>query len=160
VCRCALCPHRCRSTVDRAHPAGPRRRGPGPQIYPLENNSLFGLFRNFAKRSLDLCEINPWSRFCRFYSQTPRVFRNKPAVREFSVRSEIRKIFTKRSLASENPQKYFQNFKNSYLFNHNSKSSDSCVKILRITPSFFLCIHITHVCCILLIDCMCLLHDR
>jgi hypothetical protein len=32
-------------------------------------------------------------------------------------------------------------------------------KILRIT-SFILCIHLTHVCCILLIDCMFLLHDR
>jgi hypothetical protein len=30
--------------------AGPRRRGPGPWIYPLEINSLFG---NFATRSMD-----------------------------------------------------------------------------------------------------------
>jgi hypothetical protein len=50
--------------------------------------------------------------------------------------------------------------KNSYLSNYNSKSSDSCAKNLRITSSFFLCIHITHVCCILLIDCMYLLHGR
>jgi hypothetical protein len=28
-------------------------------------------------------------------------------------------------------------------------------KILIITSSFILCIHITHVCCILLIDCVC-----
>jgi hypothetical protein len=30
----------------------------------------------------------------------------------------------------------------------------------RITPSSVLCIHITLVCCILLIDCLCLLHVR
>jgi hypothetical protein len=47
-----------------------------------------------------------------------------------------------------------------YLWNHNSKFSDSFAKILRITSSFFLCIHITLVCFILLIDCLCLLHDR
>jgi hypothetical protein len=33
-------------------------------------------------------------------------------------------------------------------------------KILRITFSFFLCIHITHICCILLIDCLRFLCDR
>jgi hypothetical protein len=37
-------------------PASPRRCGPGPWIYPLEINSLFGLFGYFAKRSLDFCE--------------------------------------------------------------------------------------------------------
>jgi hypothetical protein len=79
-------------------------------------------FADFALRPLEFSEINPRSM-------------------NFSVRSEIQKIFTKRSLASE-------------------KSSDSCAKIFRITSSFFLCIHITHVCCILLIDCMCLLHGR
>jgi hypothetical protein len=62
-------PCRRRSTVDRARPAGPR-------IYPLEINSLFGLFRNFAKRSLDFWEINLRSRLCRLYTQTPRVFQN------------------------------------------------------------------------------------
>jgi hypothetical protein len=54
-------------------PASPRRCEPGPWIYPLENNSLFGLFGIFAKRSLDFCKINPRSRFC---TQTPRVFGN------------------------------------------------------------------------------------
>jgi hypothetical protein len=49
----------------------------------LENNSLF---RNLAKRSLDFCEINPRSMI-------------------FAVRSEIRKILTKRSLASEKSSK-------------------------------------------------------
>jgi hypothetical protein len=33
-------------------------------------------FGNLAKRSLDFCKINLWSRFCRFCTQTPRVFRN------------------------------------------------------------------------------------
>jgi hypothetical protein len=99
-------------------------------------------FADFALKPLGFFEINPRSMI-------------------FVVRSEIQKIFTKRSLASEKIHKNSpQNFKNSYLSSHNSKSSDSCAKILRITSYFFLCIHITHVCCILLIDCMCLLHDR
>jgi hypothetical protein len=78
----------------------------------------------------------------------------------FQFGPKFRKIFTKRSLASEKSPKISPNFKNSYLFNHNSKSSDSYAKILRSTSSFFLCIHITHVCFILLIDCMYLLHGR
>jgi hypothetical protein len=52
----------------------------------LENNSLFGLFGNFAKRSLDFCEINSRSTI-------------------FAVTSKIRKIITKRSLASEKSPK-------------------------------------------------------
>jgi hypothetical protein len=44
--------------------------------YPLEINSLFGYFENLTKRSLDFWEINPQSGFCRFYTQTPRVFQN------------------------------------------------------------------------------------
>jgi hypothetical protein len=39
--------------------------------------------------------------------------------------------------------------------NCNSDFVDSCTKIFRITSSFSLCIHLTHVCCILLIDCVC-----
>jgi hypothetical protein len=46
------------------------------------------------------------------------------------------------------------NFKTPYLFNHNTKSSDYCIRILRIT-SFVLYIHLTHVCCILVIDSVC-----
>jgi hypothetical protein len=49
---------------------------------------------------------------------------------------------------------------NSIFFNHNSKSSDSCAKILRIISSFILSIHLTHVCCIMLIDYMHLLRIR
>jgi hypothetical protein len=52
----------------------------------LENNSLFGLFGNLAKRSLDFSKINLRSTI-------------------FAVRSEIQKIFTKRSLASEKSSK-------------------------------------------------------
>jgi hypothetical protein len=48
----------------------------------------------------------------------------------------------------------------SYPCNRNSKFSDSFAKIIGIPSSFFLCIHITHVYCILLIHCLCLLHDR
>jgi hypothetical protein len=37
------------------------------------------------------------------------------------------------------------NFFLSYLCNRNSKSSDSCAKIIRITSSFILCIHLIYV---------------
>jgi hypothetical protein len=47
------------------------------------------------------------------------------------------------------------NFLSSYLCNRNSDFGDSCAKILRIISSFILCIHLTHVCSILLIDCVC-----
>jgi hypothetical protein len=40
------------------------------------------------------------------------------------------------------------NFFSPYLCNRNSKSSDSCAKILRITSSFILWIHFMYVCCI------------
>jgi hypothetical protein len=52
------------------------------------------------------------------------------------------------------------NFFSPYLCNRNSKFSDSFARTLGITPSFSLCIHLTHVCYILLIDCLCLLHVR
>jgi hypothetical protein len=96
---------------------------------------------DFALRPLGFFEINPRSTI-------------------FAVRSKIQKIFTKRSLASEKSLKIAPKLQKFIFFNHNSKSSDSCAKILRITSSFCLCIHITHVCCILLIDCLCLLHGR
>jgi hypothetical protein len=75
-------------------------------------------FTDLALRPLGFFEINPWSTI-------------------FAVRSKIRKIFTKRSLASEKSTKIAPKFKNSYLFNHNSKSSDSSAKILRIASSFY-----------------------
>jgi hypothetical protein len=50
----ALYPRRRWSTVDRAHPAGPR-------IYPLENNSQPKIPRHFAKKPLCFLEINPRS---------------------------------------------------------------------------------------------------
>ena len=52
------------------------------------------------------------------------------------------------SFKSYHLKHHSKNFKISYLLNHNSKFSDSCAKILRITFSFFLCIHISNVCCI------------
>jgi hypothetical protein len=64
------------------------------------------------------------------------------------------------SKSEEEHAQHPYNFFSPYLCNRNSKLSDSLAKILRITSSFFLCIHITHVCCILLIDCLCLLCDR
>jgi hypothetical protein len=99
-------------------------------------------FADFALRPSGFSEINPWFGI-------------------FTVRPEIRKIFTKRSPSLRKIHKNSsKTSKNSFLSNHNSKSSDSCDKILRITSSFFLCVHITHVCCILLIDSMYLLHGR
>jgi hypothetical protein len=47
------------------------------------------------------------------------------------------------------------NFFSTYLCNRNSDFGDSCATIFRITSYFILCIHLTHVCCILLIDCIC-----
>jgi hypothetical protein len=47
------------------------------------------------------------------------------------------------------------NFVLPYLCHRNSDFGDYCAKILRITSSFILYVHLTHVCCILLIDCVC-----
>jgi hypothetical protein len=71
----------------------------------LEINSLFGLFRNFAKRSLDFFETNPRSRFVDFALKPLGFSEITPRSVIFSVRSEIQKIFTKRSLASEKSTK-------------------------------------------------------
>jgi hypothetical protein len=71
----------------------------------LENNLLFGLFENFAKRSLDICEINPRSYFADFALRPLGFSEINPRSMIFAVRSEIRKIFTKRSLASEKSKK-------------------------------------------------------
>jgi hypothetical protein len=62
----ALCPHHCRSMVDRACSAGPRTRGPSPQLYPLKNKSPAEIPRHFAKKPLYFFEINPRSRFADF----------------------------------------------------------------------------------------------
>jgi hypothetical protein len=133
-------------------------RGPGPHLYPLENNSKINISGNFAKKLPCFFEINPRSSFCRFCTLAPLFFRNQPAIRDFSVRPRNWKnIYKKVPSLRKILKNSSKNFKNSYLFNHNSKSSDSCAKILRITSSFFLCIHITHVCCILLSDCLCFL---
>jgi hypothetical protein len=56
-----LCPRHCQSTVDRARPAGPRKHGPGLQVYPLKNKSRPKLPRHFAKKPLYFSEINLWS---------------------------------------------------------------------------------------------------
>jgi hypothetical protein len=103
------------STVDRSL-GGPRPVDPTHGFFSSKINPKFCYFRHFALKPLVFSKINLHS----IISQSdPRVW----------------KIFTKRSLASEKSTKWLQNFKNSYLFNHNSKSSDSCAKILRITSS-------------------------
>jgi hypothetical protein len=69
-----LCLQRRRSTVDRARPAGPQTRGPGPRPLPMENNSLINIFGNFAEKPLCFFEINPRSSFCRFCTKAPLFF--------------------------------------------------------------------------------------
>jgi hypothetical protein len=61
-----LCPRCRRSTVDRAHPAGSRRHGPSPQIYPLKNKSRPKFPHHFAKKPLCFSEINLRSSFADF----------------------------------------------------------------------------------------------
>jgi hypothetical protein len=51
-------------------------------------------------------------------------------------------------------------FLSPYVCNCNSNFSDSCAKILIINSSFILCIHLMHVCCILLTDCICFVLDN
>jgi hypothetical protein len=68
----------------------------------LENNLLFG---NLGKRSLNFCEINPRSRFGDFALRPLGFSEINPWSTSFLVRSEIQKIFTKRSLASEKSSK-------------------------------------------------------
>jgi hypothetical protein len=115
---------------------GPRTRGLGPRVFLSKTIPRKSNFGHFALRPFDFFKINPQS---------------------MNLQSDpgIQKIILKRFLASEKSTKIALKHQNSVSFNHNSKSSDSFTKILRITSSFTLCIHLTHVCCIFLIDCLC-----
>jgi hypothetical protein len=124
----------------------PRRwstsHGPSPCHFLLENNSKFEYSSHFSFRPLPFSIINPWSTYLQ---EAPQIFKNN-------------------SRYTPSHFKKFQigpyNFFSPYLCNRNSKFSDSFSKILRSTSYFILCIHLTHVCCILLIDCLCLLLIR
>jgi hypothetical protein len=91
--------------VDRARPAGPQMRGPGPRLYPLKNKSPAEIRHHFAKKPLCFFEINLRSSFVDF-ALRPLYFSeiNPPSV-ILQLGPKIWKTFTKSSLASENPQK-------------------------------------------------------
>jgi hypothetical protein len=115
-------------------------RGPCPRIVQFKNKSEICYFRNFAKRPLSSFEIYPQSIvFTKMPLEFGNNFRGVPSLRKIHKMAR-------------------RNIKTPYLIRHNSKSNDSCAKIRRITPFFFLCIHIKHFCCILLIDYLLLLH--
>jgi hypothetical protein len=109
--------------------------------YPLGNNLLFRIFQKSCK-------------------EAPGLLGNQPAVQILPILHSGLRVFPKLTRGpgflqfGPKFEKYLQ--KAPKFLEH----VDSCAKILRITSSFFLCIHITHVCCILLIDCMYLLHGR
>jgi hypothetical protein len=111
--------------------------GPSSWNSQFKNKSKIQLFWEFCYKAPRFFEINPRSRFC---TQTPWIF-------------EINSKFSPSHFQKLQIGPY--NFFSPYLCNRNSKFSDSFTRILGITSSFFLCIHITHVCFILLIDCLC-----
>jgi hypothetical protein len=128
--------HGDRFTMDRAL-CGPPSQGPSPCDFLFKNKSPAKNASHFANNHLPFYRIKP---------QSPK-FPTKPLVFE---------IFSKIPLATF--QKFQigpYNFLSPYLCNRNSDFGDYCVKIHRITSSFIICIHLTHVCCILLIDCVC-----
>jgi hypothetical protein len=102
---------------------------------------------------------DPWTKFMEFSirkSIIPGILQRGPSV---SLKSSCSPQCSKKTLVFENNSGYspshFQklqigsyNFFLPYLCNSNSKSSDSCAKILRITSSFILCIHLIYVHCI------------
>jgi hypothetical protein len=122
--------------VDRG-PGGPRPVDQAHGILSSKINLKIIYPRKFARRPLGFFVIK---------LQSPN-FQEDPW---FS------KIFPNISLATF--QKFQigpYNFFFPYLWNRNSDFGDSLPKILGITSSFILCIHLTHACCILLIDSVC-----
>jgi hypothetical protein len=71
----------------------------------LENNSLFGLFKNLAKRSLTFVKSTRGPDFADFALRPLGFSEINLRSTIFVVRFEIQKIFTKRSLASEKSTK-------------------------------------------------------
>jgi hypothetical protein len=94
-------------------------------IIPKHENSY-----HFTKKPLYLFDINPQSTYLR---EAPRIFKNNS---KYSP-SHFQKL-----------QIGPNNFFSPYLWNHNSKFSDSYARILRITSSFILCIQLIYVHCI------------
>jgi hypothetical protein len=97
---------------------------------------------HLANNPLAFSIINPQSTHSQ---EAPRIFKNNFKY----TPSHIQKL-----------QICPHNLLSPYLRNRSSDFNDSCTKILRITSHFILCIHLIHVCCILLIDCLCLLRIR
>jgi hypothetical protein len=128
--------------MDRPPQLWSTSHGPSPSHFLLENNSKIKYSSHFSYRPLPFSIIIPQSTYL---LEAPRIFENNSRY----THSHIQKL-----------QIGPHNFFSPYLCNRNSKFSDSFTKILRTTSSFILCIHLTHVCCILLIDCLCLLRVR
>jgi hypothetical protein len=85
---------------------------------------------HFTKKPLYFFDINPRSTYLQ---EAPQIFENN------SIYSPSH--FQKLQIGP-------YNFFSPYLCNRNSKSNDSCAKILRITSCFILCIHLIYVHCI------------
>jgi hypothetical protein len=113
------------------------RPGPSPSCEDLVHRIILGYFIDLAERSLDSWEINTRSRF--LHSDAWCLKNNSRYTPSHYQKLQIGPY----------------NFLSPYLCNRNSDFGDSCAKILKITFSFISCNHITHVCCSLLIDCVC-----
>jgi hypothetical protein len=132
-------PHHHRSMVDYVTRPWSTARGPSPRDVLYENNSLFPVYSEilqkgpqtfgYSSRGLEVLQSDPWF-----------------------LKNNSREVPSPK----KNPQNSPQNFKRSYLSNHNSKFSDSCAKIPRITSSLTFSIRNTHVCCIYLLFVFCL----
>jgi hypothetical protein len=100
-------------------------RGPTPHIFPLENNSKPNNPHDFAESPLYLFNIKSW----------PATFRTKPQKFKNNYRLTLA-TFQKLQIG-------LCNFLSPYLCNRNYDFIDSHAKMLRVTSSFILCIHLT-----------------
>jgi hypothetical protein len=131
---------------------GPRwtaRPGPGPPRVDSVHGNIH-------------CKIIHYSRlFQRFCKKVPGLLGNQPTVQILHSDPWFLKNNSKGVPSHGKIHKNSPETSKFYIFSTGTPNLVILVpKILRITSSFILCIHLTHVCCILLIDCMCLLHDR
>jgi hypothetical protein len=89
------CPRCHRSIVDRARSAGPRRRGPGPRIYPLKNNSWPKFPLHFATKPLCFSKINPRSSFVDFANKPLYFSKINPQSMIFQLSPKFEKYLQK-----------------------------------------------------------------
>jgi hypothetical protein len=124
------------------------RPGPGPPRV----DSVHGIIH---------CKIIHYSGlFQRFCKKIPRLLGNQPTVQilhsdPWFLKNNSKGVPSLRKIHKNSPE--------TSKFHIFSTATPNLVilapKLLQITSSFILCIHLTYVYCILLIDCMCLLHD-